>query len=191
MHKIHITDGMVLAKYHVGEASTASAILTRESGLVRARATSARLALSKLKYGLEPLTAGTFSFVKGKSGWRLTSITNVRRLVPAHLFARATAGRITKLLTRLIHGEEVALALYEAVLNGLELLCTAQEREEVESLECVLVLRILFNLGYLPKTEFLTPFVEQGLSLELAAHAARSRSALIRTINESLQATGL
>ena len=191
MHKIHITEGVVLGKYLAGEASTASAIMTRELGLVRASARSARASQSKLKYGLEPLTHGTFSFVKGKSGWRLTSITDMRRLLPRHVSARAAAGRITKLLLRLIHGEEIAPALFEAVANGLALLEGAEGKEEVDSVECVLVLRILFNLGYLPKTEFLAPFVEENLSLELAAHAARSRSLLIKTINESLETTGL
>ena len=191
MHKIHITEGVVLGKYLAGEASTASAIMTRELGLVRASARSARASQSKLKYGLEPLTEGRFSFVKGKSGWRLTSVTNMRRLLPQHVSARAAAGRITKLLLRLIHGEEIAPALFEAVANGLALLEGAEGKEEVDSVECVLVLRILFNLGYLPKTEFLAPFVEENLSLELAAQAARSRSVLVKTINESLLQTGL
>ncbi len=191
MYKIFSTEGVVLGKYLVGEASVACAILTRELGLMRGSARSARAARSKLKYGLEPLTRGTFSFVKGKSGWRLTSVTGTRRLFPLNIAARAASGRISKLLARLIHGEEVAPALFEAVVRGLELLCAARRKEEIESIECVLVLRILFNLGYLPKTEFLTPFVEQGLSLELAAEAARSRALLLKTINESLQATGL
>lgn len=191
MYKIHVTEGVVLGKYLAGEASTASIIMTRELGLVRSSARSARVASSKLKYGIEPLTHGVFSFVKGKSGWRLTSVTRMRRLLPRHVSARATAGRITKLLLRLIHGEEIAPSLFEAVANGLALLERAGGKEEVESIECVLVLRVLFNLGYLPKTEFLAPFVEENLSLKLAAHAARSRSVLVKTINESLQATGL
>ncbi len=60
-----------------------------------------------------------------------------------------------------------------------------------DALETVLVLRILSHLGYLPETPTLAQFVEGDISLELSAKALQSRNMLIRTINESLSATGL
>lgn len=53
------------------------------------------------------------------------------------------------------------------------------------------MLRVLARLGYLPSTEALAPFVDGEFSVELSAKALESRALLVRTINESLRATGL
>ncbi len=192
MHKIFITEGIALSKRAAGESNSSISVLTRDMGLLRASAQSARVSKSKLRYGLEPMTRGTFSFVEGKRGWRLVGIIDAKREFSAHASARAAAGRISKLLTRLIHGEEVSSALFEAVTDGFSLFARASQKEEIESVECVLVLRILHLLGYLPKSAELAPFINDGaLSLEMASEAAERRSSLIKAINESLQATGL
>lgn len=193
MTKVVACEGIVLGKRGVGEANTGVLILTDELGLVRAAARSARRDRSKLRYGLEPFTVGRFTFVQGRSEWKYIGGEKLsRELLGAPAAARAAAGRVAKLLMRLIHGEERAPVLFASAREGFVLLAQAQRREEVEALECVLVLRILFNLGYLPKTPELSPFLEDGgFSVALAAEAARSRSALIKTINESLSATGL
>ena len=64
--------------------------------------------------------------------------------------------------------------------------------QEAAGIECILVLRILSHLGYLPHTAALAPFVEGDFaSAELAMQAQASRAFLIRTINESLMQSGL
>lgn len=192
MHTIFITDGLSLGKRAAGESNTSVCILTRDMGLVWASARSSRVMQSKLRYGLEPLTGGRFSFVRGKQGWRLVGVYGARRALSAFLPARAASGRIGKLLSRLIRGEELSPALYGAISEGFALLCEATEREAAESIECVLVLRVLHLLGYLPKTPELAAFMnDDALSLAMAAEAAARRSALVKAINESLQATGL
>jgi hypothetical protein len=98
-------------------------------------------------------------------------------------------------MLRLIQGEEPVPALYKVVSEGFIFLANAQSVDDAEAIECVLVLRILAQLGYLPERPELAPFVapaaDQLFSLELTAQAARSRSLLIKAINESLGATGL
>jgi DNA repair protein RecO (recombination protein O) len=192
MHKIFATQGLVLGKRGVGEANTLVSILTRELGLVRAKATSAREGRSKLRYGLETLTMARFSLVRGKHEWKLTGVDDItHELSRAPRDRRSRAAKIAKLLLRLIHGEERVPALYAAVAGGLAAIARAKTDEDAEALETVLVLRVLAHLGYLPQTQALSQFIEGEYSLELAAHALKSRSLLIRTINESLIATGL
>lgn len=192
MHRIHITDGIVLGKRGAGEANTLVALLTRDLGLVRASARSARLYKSKLRYGLEPLTAGRFSLVRGKWEWKLTGTERLsRELLAGSALQRKAAGRVARLLLRLVTGEEPVPELYATVAEGLTCLSRAQE-PEAETIEAVLVLRTLAHLGYLPRTPELSPFIETDFfSLELAAQAQRSRALIIRAINESLGATGL
>ena len=193
MYQIHVCEGVVLGKRGVGEANTLVFILTHDLGLVRAVARSARVEHSKLRYGLEPLTRARFSFVRGKNEWKLTGAEGITRvLVPNEPAFARQAGRVAKLLLRLIHGEEVAPALYTSVVEGLSALAAAHGVREAESVESVLVLKILFHLGYLPHTPELRGFIDADFfSLELAGEAERSRALLIRTINESLSATGL
>lgn len=193
MHKVYVGEGIVLRKRGVGEANALVTILTRDLGLLRAVAKSARVEQSKLRYGLEPLTRGRFSVVRGRYEWRLTGVEQVVRDFKDVGSARARqAGKVVTLLLRLIQGEEVAPALYESVKEGLTALARSSGTREAESIESVLVLKILFHLGYLPHTEELKAFIDADFfSMELTAEAAASRARLLRVINESLHATGL
>ncbi|KKW35815.1 hypothetical protein A2852_00785 [Candidatus Adlerbacteria bacterium RIFCSPHIGHO2_01_FULL_54_23] len=185
MYEKTATDGIVLRKRGVGEANLRVAILTREFGLVVASARAARAEASKLRYGLEPLTSARFCLIRGRHEWRVTEAHGIR---PLGLSAQS--GRIAQLLLRLVHGEEKNPQLFDEVSEGLRALAATKE-PHAEAIECVLVLRILFALGYLPHTQALAPFIEGGFSIELSAKAIESRSLLVRTINESLQMTGL
>jgi DNA repair protein RecO len=193
MHVIHVSEGVVLGKRGVGEANALVYVLTKNLGLVRAQARSSRVEESKLRYGLEPLTVARFSFVRGKREWRLVGVEDAsHEAVGKSLKQRQAAGRVAKLLLRLVQGEETLPALYDAVLNGLMHMANAASDADAQAIETVLVLRILAQLGYLPRTPELQPFIsDQLFSIELAAAAAERRSLLIRAINESLQHTGL
>lgn len=192
MHKIFVTEGVVLGKRGVGEAHTLVSILTYELGLIRVKATSARAEASKLRYGLEALSVGRYSMVRGKAEWKLTGVENIsHELLLGDRDRRTRSGKIAKLLLRLIHGEERVPALYKTVVEGLGAIARSASAADAEAIETVLVLRVLAHLGYLPHTQALSQFIEGEYSLELAAHALNSRSLLVRAINESLTATGL
>ena len=193
MYKLFVSDGWVLGKRGFGEANALTVILTKEFGLLRAAARSARVEKSKLRYGLEPLTRAHFTFVRGKQEWKLTGVQHVSRaLLLAPREARAVAGRASKLLLRLIQGEEPVVELFKTVDEGFEAVARVQALQEIKSVESGLVLRILAHLGYLPELPALAPFVEDDkFSPELALQAAASRKLLIKLINDSLQATGL
>jgi len=193
MHRLFTGEAIVLGKRGVGEANTLLALLTREMGVIRAAARSTRVEESKLRFGLEPLTRGTFSFVRGKYEWKLTGVENISRgFISQSTVRRRAAGRIAKLLLRLIHGEEGVGGIYDTTVEGLISLAGVASEQEAENVECILVLRILSELGYVPSSQKLTPLVENKLfSTEILAEATSMRPFLIRTINESLSATGL
>ncbi len=183
----------MLAKRNVAEASTVVSILTREHGLLRAKAATTRVPQSKLRFGLEPLTFARFSFVEGRHEWKLVGVESID--TPPRdlsLRKRAALGRILKLLSRLLQGEESVPRLFEDAKAGLISISFASDDEELRSVECVLVLRILADLGYLPSDTTLEPFLKSSeFSPEVTIEAAKSRSYLIRMINDSLAQTGL
>ncbi|HYF13065.1 MAG TPA: DNA repair protein RecO [Candidatus Paceibacterota bacterium] len=192
MHRLFVSRGIIIGKRGVGESNTRVAIFTRELGLLKAAARSARRENSKLRYGLEPLSLGTFSFIRGKHEWKLTGAQDVsHEFISGDVRKRQSVGRITRLLLRLIHGEEPNFDLYNTLEEGLKALVTATP-ENIESIETVLVLRVLSHLGYLPNTPQLRPFIERDFfSMELQQEIAASRALLIRAINDSLGASGL
>ena len=192
MHAIVTSEGVVLSKRGVGEANTLIAVLTREKGLLRIAARSSRFEKSKLRYGLEPLTRARFALVRGRHEWKLTGVDAVSRdFMSPQAINRRAAGRVARLLLRLIHGEEAVPALYDTALRGFAYLAEA-DAADMQNRECVLVLRILAHLGYVPNTADTAPFLhDEPLSPELAVLVASVRPTLIRIINESLSATGL
>lgn len=192
MHSIISTHGIVLTKRTVGEANTRIVVLTEDVGVVRVTARSARLERSKLRYGLETFTRGRFALVRGKHEWKLTGTHELSRtLLPASLAARRVSGRIARLLLRLVQGEEPVPTLFTIVDEGLACIANAADAE-LEQIEWILVLRILAELGYVEQEGRVQEFVKgTEYTPALLARALETRSLLIRTINESLGATGL
>ncbi len=193
MHPLFVTRGIVLSKRNIGEAHTLVTILTKELGLVRAKATSTRAEQSKLRYGLESLTSGRYTFVRGRYEWKVTGVESVsREYVPHSASCRSALGRVSKLLLRLVRGEGESKELFETVSQGFALVAQTSDQEQVSATECVLVLRILMHLGYLPQTEVLQPFTEGAMHTSVETLRGRASHAfLIRAINESLMQTGL
>jgi DNA repair protein RecO len=189
MHEIIVTEGVVLGKRSLREADKQVAVLA-PMGLLRAMARSARANQSKLRYGLEPLSRGRFSFVRGKHDWRLVGVEAVSRdFLAAGVAPRRAMAKISGLLLRLMPGTEASPELYRTIVEGFEVL--SKPEANLSSVEVVLVLRMLSHLGYLPHTDALAPFIEGDFTIELSAKALEERALLVRTINESLQATGL
>jgi DNA repair protein RecO len=190
MHKIYVTRGVVLGKRGAGESNTQIALLTEELGLVRASARSARKEVSKLRYGLEPLTLARYSLVRGKHDWKLTGVEHIEHM-RAGGAAAAGQGKVARLLLRLVRGEEQSPELFALTVGGFLALAKASPKD-FQSLECVLVLRLLASLGYVPHSPELEPFLlVDDYSPEILSEAQRARSTLVRIINASLSATGL
>jgi recombinational DNA repair protein (RecF pathway) len=159
---------------------------------VRAQARSSRVEKSKLRYVLEPLTEGRFSMVKGRHEWRLVGAEQGARVFAEAPTARRTAaGRISRLLVRLIQGVEHIPGMYELITEGFAALAVAPDAEAV-GVEYLVVLRAVSRLGYVPQTRALDAFLSStGYASELALQASAHKIPLARAINEALQASGL
>lgn len=192
MHHIYHTEGIILGSKNFGEAGKYYSIFTRELGLVHASAQGVRKLSSKLRYILQDYACVRADLVRGKDFWRVTSASKISGLealaqMPPHL---RIFGNVSRLLRRLLSGEEPNEALFDDFKKGL-LLLQKTKTEDLPDIEAVLVLRILHNLGYIgesPGFEDLTksPF-EEGLVLQ----AYKNRRAVLRQINKALKETHL
>lgn len=200
MHPIHHTDALVLSGRNVGEAHRYLTLLTREFGVVRAHAKSAREEKSKLRYGLQELMFSRVALVRGRDTWRVTGaheLWSVHAALAKRHPERALAARLARLVERLVAGEEASPHLYDTLRASLTHLARVDLPEEERfALEAVTVLRVLYLLGYVDRTAqnaVFAPHIDTipELSSALLREAAPQRKRMIKTINTSLTATGM
>ncbi len=186
-HK-YSTNGIVLARYPVGEANSLIILLTSEFGLVRAKATGIRKPGAKLASALQVLAQSDVVLIHAKDGWRITGALLERSwFQELPMSARERAGRIASLLLRLVRGESADSELFSSYLEYLGTLISIPE-ETQDSVECLSALHILHTLGF--DAEELP-----GKSLNYSSAALQEvqtdRQSIILRINRGLQASGL
>lgn len=121
-------------------------LMTRDSGMLDARATGVREERSKMRYALQPFSVCRVTLVRGKHEWKLTGAESVSN---AYFKAKDRAARgallkLAKLVERLVVGEESNPMLYATVHDGFMHL--AEDGSDGAFL--VVAFRLLAALGY-------------------------------------------
>ena len=206
MHQIYTSEGFIIDSRPYGESGKVLFIFTKDFGLVIATAQGIRLEKSKLRPFIQDYSFGTFSLVRGKEYWRLTS-ANEKPSVPRWLgtppFSKEDKGteliaKIALLLKRLLHGEEANKKLFEIVsacnnfISGGLTSGKDFNGEEWKSLESLIVFRILNALGYVGKDVSLKDeLLSNELSKGLIGKVLGDRIAINRHINKALKESHL
>lgn len=196
MYHLYHTPALVLASSPQGEGSKLMTLFTREFGVVVAAARSVREERSKLRYGLQDFSYSEVTLVRGKEFWRLTNAVlaeNLHTLFRAAPEAVRMFGRVFRLLERLLAGEEKNGRLFDAVREGIWFVKERPSAQSTEGVEVILVLRILYLLGYLaPRGEF-NAFLHECTRWDedIIADALLCKSVAIAEINHSLQQSQL
>ena len=162
-YAVYSTQGFILGSTPAGEASKIYLIYTEDFGLVRARAQSVRLLVSKLRYNLEDYSFGTFSLVRGREIWRLTGTEKID--LPREQKFSLVRARVLNLVKRLVQGEEKNEKLFKTLLS-------VTEREMSEPL---ILAYILDALGY----------------LDVKTLSQMNEKQIIQTVNKALKETQL
>ncbi|MEX0918829.1 MAG: DNA repair protein RecO [Candidatus Paceibacterota bacterium] len=191
-HELHHTEGFILASYDLKEADSLLRILTGDFGLVLVQARGLRKLPSKLRYHATLFNQADISLVRGREVWRLVAVNEAA--VMARLRRDPAKWRIyldiLALLRRFFHGEEENQILFNDLKSGF--LWLANEADQVElqkNFECVLVLRILKQLGYLADVADLRPFIDFiDWSGDIVGQMADYRPTALSLINRSFQA---
>lgn len=189
--RIYTTESIVLSRSLVGEANLSVALFTREFGRVVARAQGARAGRSKLRFGLEPLSLLSVSLVRGVAGWRIVGAAPYGSLLASRPPASAM-GNIATLALRLLPPHEPHAPLYDMLRDDLRFLGRTEDEELLRSAECITVLHVLAELGYLQREGRVAPLARRGaLDETLAAEMKPLRLQAVALINASLAASGL
>ena len=194
-YRIYTTDAFVLGSRPAGEASLQFTLFTHELGLVRAHAQGVQLLASKLRAGLQTLTASSVSLVRGREVWRLTSTSAHAHAATKRLCAdeRVVWARILALVERLVRGEEQDELLYQMLVAIAAFLAREElSSDELLCLELLAKLRILHHLGYVGGTSVsLEPFLHEEVSREVLRKLEGHAGVIAGIIATSLQATQL
>ena len=243
MHAIHTTPGFIVGTRPYSDAGRILTIFTRDFGLIYATAQGIRLEKSKLRYYTQEYSFGTYSLVRGKEFWRVTSATtNIEQLKDflsadrsemierfdtstIKLFENGKQeliARIALLLKRLLQGEDPHPELFDIVIgcrrflmnfqgdliseseksivplitiqdNTIQIpkesdgaLSKAHEKlneNEMQTLESLVVARIMFALGYIGEVGGLT---DQLKSAEITPELLRSLNGQRTTLNQHI-----
>ncbi|MES2214122.1 MAG: DNA repair protein RecO [Patescibacteria group bacterium] len=193
-YNIYTTRGLVLSARPLREADRLYSVLTKDLGLIYARALGVRKEASKLRGNLEPFSLVHVSLVRGQVQWRVTSASLI---APASVFDHKKSMlrslvRGFSLLERLVQGEEKHPELFEAVE---EVFNFALSDEAVagseEPLEMILVARLLHHLGYLSSKDIPEEILCGELHQEHLVKARENKKKLIEVINHGLLNTDL
>ena len=164
-HHIYTTEGFVLSSHPFGEANLFFKVFTRDLGLVFASARSVREIKSKLRYGLADFCLSSISFVRGKHEWKITSALPKKNFY--HKFSQTqnkhkfiVCAHALSLIKKLVVGEEKNTELFDIVHTGFNFIEENDFTEqELRNTECIMMLRIVHNLGYFMSDFHLTPFI--------------------------------
>lgn len=192
-YHVYQTNALILRSIDINDANLFVHAFTRELGLIRAVAKSARRERSKLRYSLQNYTRGNVALVRGKEVWRVTGAKEDKNIYhelkhdkkKILLFAH-----VTNLLDRLIQGEEKNAYLFD-VIEGLITFLLENEiaENEYKALECLVVMHVLYSLGYIPEQVAL--FDTTTIDIKQVQKLIGSEKDYVRLINESLRESHL
>ncbi len=189
MYQKYHTEAIVLGSQERGEADRTITLMTRDFGVVRARASAVRSEKSKMRYASQHFSRLNASLVRGKRGWRLAGAT---------AYALAVSGpgisayaRIAELTQRLVHGEEKNEYLYDVLAEAHRVLMQPSV-VAVPTIEIVSVARVLFALGYISAEALKTTlFTHTQFGSDDLQEAEILKETMLKSINRAISETHL
>lgn len=193
MHHIYHTEGIILDSRNFGEAGRYYSIFTRDLGMIFASAQGVRKMSSKLRFVLQDFAYIKIDLVKGKDIWRVTSASKTNELenLSRKPEILKVLVNISRLLKRLLAGEETNPDLFADLLAGFSVLEKAKEFSEIHNIEAIIVLRMLNNLGYIGGGDAFSGFTNSPFEKDLIFEAGKSRLKILNEINKALRETHL
>lgn len=192
MHHIYHTEGIILGSGNFGETGKYYSIFTRDLGMIFASAQGVRKISSKLRFVLQDFTYVKIDLIKGKDFWKITSASKtnkLEKLSEPEVFKVFV--NISKLLKRLLMGEDPNEILFVDLLKGLFILEKSKTVDELRNIEAIIVLRILNNLGYIGGNEILKDFIRSPFEEDLVFKVSKNRTKILYQINKALKETHL
>ncbi|MEA2112620.1 MAG: DNA repair protein RecO [Patescibacteria group bacterium] len=171
MYQTYQIEGIILKSANFGESNKYLFVITEEFGLIKITAQGLRNLRSKLRYGLQEFSVVQLSIVRGRGAWRLINAIYDKNLYFSLAKNRGKliiANSVLNLLTQLLPGEERNEDLYKVIREALSFLEENDfSSEDIKSFENIIVVRILYCLGYFDKKKAVNKDIEYSSFLNL------------------------
>jgi DNA repair protein RecO len=193
MHHIYHTEGFILESKNLNEANKYYHIFTRDLGLVVASAQGIRKISSKLRFVLQDFSYVKIDFVKGKDFWRITSASKTNKL--DDLLKKdgclSLVFNLSKFLKRLLPGEDANQELFGDFIAGLLFMEKTEDRKLLNLVEVLIVLRILYFLGYVGDDFYVNNFIFKPYAEIDFVLLEENKLKIVKNINNALKETHL
>ena len=191
-HILYSTECIVLGSADYGEANRYISLFTKEIGLVKAVAKSVREEKSKLRYSLQNFSFINTTLVRGREVWRITGAEekyNLHNDLKDDRERLLIINQILNLLQKLVHGEERNDYLFNTLADGLEFVRKNNlDKEMLKNFEHLIVLRILYSLGYIAKKNKFDELLQlTEINEGLLKETKSKRKSIIFSINRALK----
>lgn len=151
-YNIYDTDALVLKSFIQGEDSLTVLLLTREFGCLYARAQGVRKPQSKLRFGTVDSSLVSVGLLSGKNGWRITYLVPQNNFYFSLRKSSLAQGAVVKIMSVCKHlvGEgKDNQEIFDTVTGGFfEMIKNKKQKEEIKIIEKMVMLKLLFVLGY-------------------------------------------
>jgi DNA repair protein RecO len=193
MHHIYHTEGIILGSKNLRESDKYYFIFTRDLGMIYASAAGVRKMSSKLRFVLQDFAYIKVDLVQGRNIFRVTSAskTNLLGEITKNRETFHIVSNIAKLLKRLLAGIEPNEALFTDLVHSFSVLEKISNKEDLQNIEAIIVLRILNNLGYIGDSGNLQELIKSPFEPGMLFEASKSRTSILNQINKALKETQL
>ena len=196
MYTIHQSKAFIIDAMDTSEKNRFFWLFTRDFGLIAASAQGLRTVTSKLNPILQQYSTVSVEFVRGKDVWR---ITNALSLEEGESFSfssftkkgQEVLARTSLLLRRLYVGEEAHSELFDDVVEGLLKISKSFDSRTIDALETLLILKILYHLGYWEEHKEHYPLHLSPFSRETVEKTLQKKYELEERIKQSLRESHL
>lgn len=187
MYQIHHTEAIVLGYKNTGDYDRVFTFLTKDYGIVYAKATGIRRESSKSRYVLSLFSYCDIDLVYGKNYWRVTQakLIDPHDALPHNTFSIMVAARVSKLIRKLCMSDEPISNIfqeYQILLS--EINNKYITKDNVASLEVLSVIKILTSLGYVNESSMLD-IIKDGVSA--SDIDTQKKKTLVKYINNALK----
>ncbi|MCC7004595.1 recombination protein O N-terminal domain-containing protein [Candidatus Nomurabacteria bacterium] len=191
-HTIYNTEAFVLSSRNVEESDKMFELFTRDFGVISAKATGIRKIESKVRFAVQDFRYADISLVKGKMFWRLISARPIHELNSVKSLTTPSRIRSLSLVRKLAPREEAQVNLFNELVLAYSFSSQFHPKDEnLESLEALLALKILYAFGYWGDDQGDKDFVTSPFSEESIKKIFSSKKMIIKELNKSLRATQL
>ncbi|MFZ2522133.1 MAG: recombination protein O N-terminal domain-containing protein [Minisyncoccia bacterium] len=191
-YHIYTTKGIILKTMNFGEADQVLYILTENFGLIFASVKSSRLLLSKLRNFLEEYCVLNVSLIKGRNTWRITNVDGKEFSFSEYpKESRRILAQVSLILLKMITGESPHREIFNIVNGGFNVLKKVKGENDLQSVETLLVLRIMKELGYVVYQQNIDKFFGVDWGEEIIKDTFEKRVTLVGLINKAIMESHL